>query len=105
MAHNNLCKTLILIFLLETETSDNMNWQKIEAEHSDKYKYFEKMLFPNELHSSSPCQDCQMVYFQSKNSNLGKYGRALEWKRLVYSTYIWNTYITAIWYILWPFGN
>jgi hypothetical protein len=30
-------------------------------------------------------QGCQMVYFQTKNSNLGKYWRALEWKRLVYS--------------------
>jgi hypothetical protein len=41
-----------------------------------------------------------MVYFQIKNTNLGKFWRALEWKMLVYFMFIWN-----IWYILWPFGN
>jgi hypothetical protein len=35
-------------------------------------------------------QGCQMVYFQTKNTNLGKFWRALEWKRLVYSMAIWN---------------
>jgi hypothetical protein len=30
-------------------------------------------------------QGCQMVYFQTKNPNLGKFGRALEWKRLLNS--------------------
>jgi hypothetical protein len=44
-----------------------------------------------------------MVYFQTKNSNLGKFWRALVWKRLVYSIAIWN--ICVIRYILWPFGN
>jgi hypothetical protein len=29
-------------------------------------------------------QGCQRVYFQTKNSNLGKFWRALEWKMLVY---------------------
>jgi hypothetical protein len=37
-----------------------------------------------------------MVNFQTKNTNLGKFWRALEWKRLVY--------IMAIWNILWAFG-
>jgi hypothetical protein len=34
---------------------------------------------------------CQMVYFQTKNPNLGKFWRALEWKMLVYSIVIWYT--------------
>jgi hypothetical protein len=38
-----------------------------------------------------------MVYFQTKNPSMGKFWRALEWKSLVYSIYIWN--------ILWPFGT
>jgi hypothetical protein len=44
------------------------------------------------------CQDqgCQMVCFQTKNPDLGKFWRALEWKMLVYFMTIWN--------ILWPFG-
>jgi hypothetical protein len=33
-------------------------------------------------------QGCQMVYFQTKNPNLGKFWRALELKRSVYSMYI-----------------
>jgi hypothetical protein len=36
-------------------------------------------------------QGCQMVYFQTKNSNLGKIWGALEWKRLVYSMSFWDT--------------
>jgi hypothetical protein len=35
-------------------------------------------------------QGCQMVCFQAKNPNLGKFWRALEWKMLVYFTVIWN---------------
>jgi hypothetical protein len=38
-----------------------------------------------------------MVCFQTKNNNLGKFWRAIEWKTLVY--------FMAIWYILWLFGN
>jgi hypothetical protein len=38
-----------------------------------------------------------MVCFKTKNPNLGKFWRALEWKMLVY--------VMAIWYILLPFGN
>jgi hypothetical protein len=41
-----------------------------------------------------------MVYFQNKNSNLGKVWRALEWKYLVYLEYF-----TAIWYFLCPISN
>jgi hypothetical protein len=47
-------------------------------------------------------QGCQIVFFQTKNPNLGKFWRALEWKGLVYGH---TEYFTAIWYILWPFGN
>jgi hypothetical protein len=46
-----------------------------------------------------------MVYFQTKNPDSSNFWRALEWKMMVYSIFIWNIHITAIWYILWPFGN
>jgi hypothetical protein len=29
-------------------------------------------------------QGCQMVYFETKNPNLGKFWRTLEWKMLIY---------------------
>jgi hypothetical protein len=32
----------------------------------------------------APDQGCQMVYFQTKNTSLGKFWRALQWKMLVY---------------------
>jgi hypothetical protein len=35
-------------------------------------------------------QGCQMVCFQNKNPNLGKFWRALEWKMLLYFMVIWN---------------
>jgi hypothetical protein len=41
-------------------------------------------------------QGCQMVSFQTKNPNLGKFWRAWNWKMLLY--------IMAIWNILRPFG-
>jgi hypothetical protein len=45
-----------------------------------------------------------MVYFQTRNPNLGKFCRALEWKNVgIFFGHL--EYITAIWYILWPFGN
>jgi hypothetical protein len=46
-----------------------------------------------------------MVYFQTKNPNLGKFWRGLEWKMLAYTISILNICIRAIWYILWPLGN
>jgi hypothetical protein len=37
-----------------------------------------------------------MAYFQTENPNLGKFWRAMEWKRLVHSTYAYLEYIMAI---------
>jgi hypothetical protein len=58
-----------------------------------------------------PTQGCQMASFQTKNPNLGKFWRSLEWKMLVYFydhqeylTAIWYVYLMDIWYILWSFG-
>jgi hypothetical protein len=51
---------------------------------------------------SLPCgmhdweQGCQMVCFQTKDTNLGKFWRALDWKRFIY--------FMPIWIILWRFG-
>jgi hypothetical protein len=44
-----------------------------------------------------------MVCFQTKNPNLGKFWRALEWKMQVYFVVIWN--ILRAFGNLWPFGN
>jgi hypothetical protein len=53
-----------------------------------------------------------MVCFQTKNPNLGKFGKALEWKMLVYFIVIWNILLSfgifychlVIWCIFPPFG-
>jgi hypothetical protein len=31
-----------------------------------------------------------MVYFQTKNPNLGKFWRAIDWKMFIYFMDIWN---------------
>jgi hypothetical protein len=54
-------------------------------------------------------QVCQMAYFQTKNPDLGKFWRVLQWKMLVFYMAIW-VYFIAIWYFcghyvyLWLFG-
>jgi hypothetical protein len=51
-------------------------------------------------------QGCQMVCFQTKNSNLGKFLRALDWKMFIYFMATWNLgNVMAIWYILYSFGT
>jgi hypothetical protein len=50
-------------------------------------------------------QGCQMVYFQTKKANLGKFWRALECNMLIYFMPILNIHIMAVWYILWSFGK
>jgi hypothetical protein len=61
-------------------------------------------------------QGCQMVYYQTKNTNLGKFWRVLHRKMLVSFMAIWSiswllgifygnlVYFTARWYILRQFG-
>jgi hypothetical protein len=61
-------------------------------------------------------QGCQMVCFQNKNPNLGKFWRVLQWKILVYFTtirsilrpleinYCHLLYFVVVWYIFPRFG-
>jgi hypothetical protein len=35
-------------------------------------------------------QGCQMVYFQTKNPNVGKFGRFLQWKMLEHFMTMWS---------------
>jgi hypothetical protein len=56
-----------------------------------------------------------MVYFQTKNPNLGKLWRVLKWNMSVYYVAIWSilwsfgvfyrhlVYFMVIWYMLWTF--
>jgi hypothetical protein len=37
------------------------------------------------------------VYFETKNTNLGKCWSALEWKMLIHFVAIWTMYCTDIW--------
>jgi hypothetical protein len=40
-------------------------------------------LSPSASSDGRQVQGCQMVYFQTKNANLGKFWRALQWKMYV----------------------
>jgi hypothetical protein len=65
----------------------------------------------------SPDQGCQMVCFQTKNPNLGKFWGFLQWKIFVYFMTIWSilrtleifyghlVHFVVIWYISPRFGN
>jgi hypothetical protein len=44
-----------------------------------------------------------MVYFQTKNTNLGKFRKVFQLKMLVYYDHF--VYFTVKWYMLWPFGT
>jgi hypothetical protein len=44
-----------------------------------------------------------MVYFQTKNFNLGKFLMVLQWKMLVYFMVIWSI-LGPFWSILWSVG-
>jgi hypothetical protein len=46
-----------------------------------------------------------MVSFQTKNPNLGKLWRALEWEMPVYFMAIWNIVQSLGIHILWSLGN
>jgi hypothetical protein len=41
-----------------------------------------------------------MVYFQTKNRNLGKFWRVLQWKILVYFMDIWSILRTFYWHLV-----
>jgi hypothetical protein len=46
-----------------------------------------------------------MVCFQTKDPNLGKFCRVLQWKMLVYFMAIWSILRLFVIYILWSFGH
>jgi hypothetical protein len=48
-------------------------------------------------------QGCQMIHFETKNSNLGKFGRVSQCKMLI-KAIGHLIYLMAIWYICWLFG-
>jgi hypothetical protein len=50
-------------------------------------------------------QGCQLVYFRTKNSNLGKIWWTLTWNMLVYFITIWNILRPSGIHILWPYGK
>jgi hypothetical protein len=47
-----------------------------------------------------------MAYFETKKSNLGKFCRVLQWKKLVYFMAIWSILLPfgLFWYTLWTLG-
>jgi hypothetical protein len=49
----------------------------------------EKSLFSDDIFVGSSVA-CQMVYFQTKNPNLGKFWRALDLQKCIHFTDIWD---------------
>jgi hypothetical protein len=55
--------------------AENATGGRLEVGEGKKMKPFQGM--------EGPTDGCQMVYFQAKNPNLGKFWRALDWKMLL----------------------
>jgi hypothetical protein len=87
------------------------------------FRFLETRLFFSEIDrptfdavETEQMQGCQMVCFQTKNPDLGKFWRVLLWKILVYFMTIWFhlqpseilcghlVYFVVIWYIFHGFG-
>jgi hypothetical protein len=78
---------------------------KVEARPFPCINLSSKFLFiriENEFQITAPRseQGCQMVCFQTKNTKLGKFCRALEWKKLAYSMDIWNIFYINLLYVM-----
>jgi hypothetical protein len=55
-------------------------------------RFFHKLIRSpwSQEHKIGATQGCQMVCFQTKNPNLGKFWRVLQWKMLVYFMDSWS---------------
>jgi hypothetical protein len=49
-----------------------------------------RFALPWQIWTAIAATGCQMVYFQTKRPNLGKFWRDLEWKMLIYFIVFWN---------------
>jgi hypothetical protein len=76
-----------------------MMLQQIAAKTHSNFQKLSNFLQEFFASGKESLQGCQMVYFQTKNPNLAKYWRALEWKMLVYFMTIWCNFM-VIWYKL-----
>jgi hypothetical protein len=74
-------------FFLVANQGVNIKWIPFT-----KQRLINFQLFKDRVSHFPPGQGCQMAYFQTKNPNLGKFWRLLQWK------------MGVIWSILWPFG-
>jgi hypothetical protein len=89
---------------------------------SAKIFFFKHNIDPRTLFGATfifrdPVLGCQIVCFQTKNPNFGKFWRTLDWKMLIYFMVIrdilWSFgifyghlgYFMEIWDIVWPFGT
>jgi hypothetical protein len=61
------------------------------GENYFQFQFTETVILRESCHVfCSVPQGCQTVCFQTKNPNLGKFWRALDWKMLIYFMDIWN---------------
>jgi hypothetical protein len=105
-------------FLVEIETALEIirvimytNAQNNFQNHFLFFKACEDLCLITALYVDSCHLGCQMVCFQTKSPNLGKFWRVFQWKMLVYFMAIWSismpfglfhghlVYLMAIWYI------
>jgi hypothetical protein len=79
--------------------SYNTSVVKTLAKIRSLVRFLKKNIYANNPSSGHWIQGCQMVSFQTKNPNLGKFWRAVHGKMLIYFMAIWNILQTC-WDIL-----
>jgi hypothetical protein len=81
---------------LQTHASGQLCDQVPQNRSPAKTRFPQKNFPPFFSTSAAAAQGCQIANFQTKNPNMGKFRRDLQWKMFVY--------IMVIWSIVLPFG-
>jgi hypothetical protein len=85
---------LLLLSTLKTVTDSKTYYG--ENDNTERGPWQRKMIVQYSVE-----QGCQMAYFQTKTSNLGRFCRVLQWKMYIGIFYAHLEYNTGIWYISW----
>jgi hypothetical protein len=81
-----VCLRIIFITLIREANYEYIEYLKWSVLH------FKCPLKCNISFKLCPTHNCQMVYFQTRNPNLGKFCRVLQWEILAYFIAIWSIF-------------
>jgi hypothetical protein len=95
VCYTNFWPHCLLVCYSELLLTSRVCWGKAFCASQSNWLVFSRL---------TDIRGCQMAYFRTRNPNLGKFWRNLELQMFIYSVCHYE-YFTALWYILWHFGN